>query len=149
MKKLLITSVILLTSFNLSFAQSNDSYKSTLRKMLQTAGTEATFSTMVKQMFTMFKQQKSNVPESTWIEIEKEFSQTSLDDLVNMFAPIYQKHFTEADLRKLIEFYQSPIGRKLAEKTPLITQESMQVGQEWGKKLGEQFHEKLKAKGYN
>lgn len=149
MKKALITLVVILTTFSASFAQNNDTYKVTLRKMLQTAGTEAAFSTVMKQMFTMLKQQKSTVPEAVWVDFEKEFSKTSLDDLVNMFTPIYQKHFTEADLQKLIEFYQTPVGKKMAEKTPLIMQESMQVGQEWGKKLGEQFHEKLKAKGYN
>lgn len=149
MKKFLILFTIALFSANLSFGQTTSTYKPTLRKMLKVAGTEATFSTMIRQVFTMFKQQKSNVPETVWNDFEKEFMQTSLDDLVNMLAPIYEKHFSEADLTKIIEFYETPTGKKFAEKTPLIMQESMAAGQEWGKKIGERVAEKLKAKGYN
>lgn len=148
MKKFLIISFVLLLSFNLSFAQSSNTYRSTLKTMLEVAGTEATFKTAIKQMFVMIKQQKSNVPANVWTELEKEFSSVSLNDLLDMFTPVYQKYLTEADLLKIIEFYQTPTGKKFAEKTPFLTQESMQVGQEWGRKIGQQLTEKLKAKGY-
>lgn len=129
-------------------AQITDSYKANVKKMLHLAGTEATFGAAIKQMFVMFKQQSTNVPEEIWSEFEKEFTQASMDDLVNMLVPVYHNHLTEADLKKMIEFYETPVGKKYAEKTPLIMQESMQIGQQWGLKLGQQFQEKLKAKGY-
>jgi hypothetical protein len=34
------------------------------------------------------------------------------------------------------------------EKMPIIMQESMQVGAEWGKQMGEKVLENLKQKGY-
>lgn len=46
-------------------------------------------------------------------------------------APVYEKHLTEADLNEVIKFYNSPVGKKLAGKTPAITQESMAAGQTW------------------
>jgi hypothetical protein len=49
---------------------------------------------------------------------------------------------------KIIEFYQTPVGKKYAEKTPLIMQESMQVGQQWGMKIGQEFQNKLQEQGY-
>jgi uncharacterized protein len=85
---------------------------------------------------------------SRWSGFEKEFSKTSMDELVDMLAPVYQKHMTENDLKKIIEFYQTPVGKKYAEKTPVIMQESMQVGQQWGMKMGQAFQDKLKARGY-
>ena len=96
----------------------------------------------------MFKEQKSAVPDSVWTAFEVEFSKTSMDELVTMLVPVYQKHLTENDLQGMIEFYQTPVGKKYAQKTPLIMQESMQVGQQWGMKVGEAFDEKLRAKGY-
>jgi hypothetical protein len=147
MKKLIVVISFLIISSGEIFGQA-DSYKVTLKKMLEVAGTEATFKVAIKQMFEMFKQQKTNVPDSFWVDFEKEFSTASMDDLVDMLSPIYQKHISEADLKKIIEFYQTPVGKKYAEKTPLIMQESMQVGQQWGMKIGERFQEKLKAKGY-
>lgn len=62
--------------------------------------------------------------------------------------PIYQKHLTEADLHGIIAFYDTPVGKKFAEKTPLITLESMIAGQEWGLQIGQQVIDKLKNKGY-
>jgi len=36
----------------------------------------------------------------------------------------------------------------MIEKLPLITQESMQAGGEWGKQLSEKIMQRLKEKGY-
>ena len=149
MKKLLISLSILMSVCSCSLAQSTDTYKPVLKKMLHAAGTEASFSAAIKQIFSIFKQQKSNIPEAVWNEAEAEFSKTSLDDVVEMLTPIYQKYFTEADLNKIAEFYQTPAGRKLAEKTPFITQESLLAGQEWGKQVMEKLKARLNAKGYN
>jgi hypothetical protein len=147
MKKLIVVVSVLIISLGETFGQV-DSYKVTLKKMLEVAGTETTFKVAIKQMFDMFKQQKTNVPDSIWVEFEKEFSKTSMNDLVDMLSPVYQKHMTETDLMKIIEFYQTPFGRKYAEKTPFIMQESMQVGQQWGMKIGQTFQDKLKEQGY-
>ena len=80
--------------------------------------------------------------------VRKEFLNTSLDDLVEMLVPVYSKYMTQGDLEKLIEFYQTPVGKKYAKSTPMITQESMQVGQQWGMKIGQEFEKKMKEKGY-
>jgi uncharacterized protein len=148
MKTLALTLCICVISCTTIFAQVNDAYKKTLRTMLQTGGTEETFQTAITQMFTMFKQQKSNVPAEVWVDIEKEFSKTSLDELVDMLAPVYYKHLSMAEMEDIIKFYKTPAGKKLAEKTPLIMQESMQVGQEWGMRVGQAFQQKLQEKGY-
>ncbi|ABK38947.1 DUF2059 domain-containing protein [Aeromonas hydrophila] len=44
-------------------------------------------------------------------------------------AAIYRKHFTEAELKQLIAFYQSPVGKKSLDTMPAIFQESSLVGQ--------------------
>jgi hypothetical protein len=149
MKKIVVVITLVIVSLNAGFSQTtNGSYKATLKKMLEVAGTQESFKMAIKQMFGMLKSQKTDVPDSIWVSFEKEFSNTSMDELVDMLAPVYQNHMTEADLKKIIEFYQTPVGKKYAEKTPLIMQESMQVGQQWGMKMGQAFQEKLKAKGY-
>ena len=123
-------------------------YKPMLTKMFSVSGSEETYKAAIRQMFVMFKRQSSNVPEEVWADLEKEFLQTSMDDLVDMLAPVYEKHLTLADLQKLIEFYETPVGVKFAQKTPFIMQESMQAGQQWGEKIGQDFQMKLKEKGY-
>lgn len=152
MKKLIILISILIISLVQTYGQVDtcqvDTYKVTLKKVLEVTGTETNFKVVIKQMIDMFKQQNKDIPESLWVEFENEFSKTSIDDLVDMLSPVYQKHITEAELLEIIIFYESPIGTKLVEKTPLIMQESMQVGQEWGAKIGQSFEEKLNERGY-
>jgi hypothetical protein len=149
MKKTLAIAFVLLTmSVNIVSAQANDEYKHTLKKMLDAAGSEATFDSAIKQMLEMFREQYKSVPDNVWSELENEMLKVSMDDLVEMLTPVYAKHLSIVDLNKIIEFYQTPVGKKYAEKTPLITQESMQVGQEWGMKVGQKFQEKMKEKGY-
>ena len=51
-------------------------------------------------------------------------------------------------MEEMIKFYQTPVGQKYANSSPMIMQESMQIGQQWGMKLGQEFTKKLKEKGY-
>jgi hypothetical protein len=90
-----------------------------------------------------------DVPAEFWTESVNEIKKNALNDLVKLLAPIYANHLNEDDLDGLIEFYLTPIGKKYAEKTPLITQESMIAGQQWGMTVGQKIADRLEEKGYN
>ncbi|UTW62758.1 DUF2059 domain-containing protein [bacterium SCSIO 12741] len=130
-----------------SFGQS-DSYVKKLNKYFELNGTEETFETVVEQMMEQMKSTRTDVPAEIWDEFSQEMQKTSLKDLTKMLAPVYYKHLTEADLDKLNAFYQSDVGKKLAEKTPIITQESMAIGQQWGLQIAEKVIKELEKKGY-
>lgn len=146
-KKLITLTLVCFVYFN-TFAQTNKEYSNALKKMFEVSGTMETYQGAIKQMIDMFKKQYSKVDEKVWKEFEKEFSSTSIDELTDLLAPVYEKHMTLADLQELIKFYETPLGKKYAKSIPLITQESMQVGQEWGMKIGQQIAKKMKDKGY-
>ena len=146
--KISILTLLLAFVTTFSFSQENNSYKSSLTKLIQVSGSEAAYKGVLNQMVSMFKQQQSNVPKEFWDEFTIEVNKNAIDQLVNLVLPIYQKHLTEADLLGVIAFYETPTGKKFAEKTPLITQESMLAGQEWGKQIGQKVVDRLKEKGY-
>ena len=148
MKKVFNTLFLVLLVSATSFAQVDKEYTKTLKKMFAVSGANESYNAAIKQMFTMFKQQYTNVEADIWEELEKEFSQTSINDLTEKLVPIYAKYMTKDDLVAMINFYETPIGKKYAKNTPLIMQESMQVGQEWGMQIGQDFTEKMKKKGY-
>jgi hypothetical protein len=148
MKKVTTIIALFLITFGLSIGQADTEFKAKLKNMFELSGSEEVYKTVIKQMIAMYKDQFSDVPEETWNGLEKEFLKTSLDDLVEMLVPVYSRHLTLDDLQKITEFYQTPVGKKYAEKTPLIMQESMQVGQQWGMKIGQEFQNKLQEKGY-
>ena len=54
----------------------------------------------------------------------------SWDVLKNDFLKVYAAEFTEDELKQLTTFYNSPIGKKVSEKTPLLLQKGMGIGQQ-------------------
>jgi uncharacterized protein len=64
-----------------------------------------------------------------------------------MVVPVYDRHYSSAELRQLIAFYQSPIGQKVIAELPAVTQESMDAGRQWGMKVGTSIAEQLKSEG--
>ncbi|MEO1049997.1 MAG: DUF2059 domain-containing protein [Bacteroidota bacterium] len=149
MKRLFILSTIcLLCSSSFLMAQ-EDSYKQKVIKYLEVTHADKTFEVAIGEMVKSFKKMATDVPEKWWDEMEKEMLATSLSELADLFTPIYSKHFTEEEFDELIAFFESPIGKKFGEKTPLITQESMAAGREWGSELSEKMIQRLKDEGYD
>ena len=96
---------------------------------------------VIQNLMPAMKKMLPQVPESFWNEFVKE---VNTDELINAIVPIYQKHYTEKDIRIAIDFYRSPAGRRLIEKQPVVLQESMQAGQQWGEQMARRAIEKLK-----
>ena len=130
MKKTLFT-ITLLFSINLGFSQ-DDNYKNLLTEYLNSQGTIETFDTSFAQMVNMFGAKLDE-------EKFKEFKTEMIGTLIDKMVPVYKNHFSESDLKEAILMYQTPIGKKISEKAPLIAQESMQVSMEWGMEIGEKI----------
>jgi len=146
-RALVVFSLFFLVNIS-TYGQVDEEYSKTLKKMFEVSGSEESYKAVIKQMFPMLKGQYSNVEADVWNDLEKEFLKTSLDNLTEMLAPVYSSHLTIEELKEIIKFYESPVGKKFAAETPSIMQESMQVGQQWGMKIGQDFAEKMKERGY-
>lgn len=48
-----------------------------------------------------------------------------IDEIIEAMVPVYQRHFTNADIDAVLAFYSSPTGQKLLNELPSIMQESM------------------------
>lgn len=59
--------------------------------------------------------------------VEKMFQNMPFDELLEATIPAYQHHFTHGEIQGLIQFYSSPLGKKLLKETPAIMTESMQA----------------------
>jgi len=147
-KNLLLTALFVLFTATISLAQDNTSYRSSLKLMMQLSGSEGAYKAAVNQMIIAFKQSQPTVPAVFWDEMTLEMNKVALDQIVDLVLPVYQKHFSEDDIKGIIAFYKTPIGQKFAEKTPIVTQESMAAGQVWGKSIGEKVVKSLQEKGY-
>jgi len=120
-------------------------FRQDIRKLMVLTGAGDLGTQVMKQMIDMFKQTYVGVPDEFW---DRFLEQAGGDELVELVIPIYERHLTHEDVKGLIAFYESPLGRKLVSKQPLIMEESMLVGQEWGAKLGQDVMSKLQEEGY-
>ena len=106
-----------------------DSFDADIVKMQQLNGSaDAMFSQIVMQ----FKSVKPGVTDEQWAAVKKDVYDVEVAELNKQLIPIYKKHFTQDEVKAIIAFYESPAGKKLAEKTPLVTVDSMQSAQVWG-----------------
>lgn len=58
--------------------------------------------------------------------------------------PVYQKYLSQEDIEVMNAFYNSSTGKKLVKIQPAIMQESMQLGQQWGKDVARKIMMKYK-----
>lgn len=143
MKKLVII-FSLVFSFGGAYSQT-ESAKNNAKKLLEITGSAKLGIQMMNNLITTYKQTIPEVPSEFWDNFLKE---SKPEDLINMMIPVYLKYYTENEILKLIEFYGTPLGKKVIEVTPLISQDSYTIGTEWGTKIAENVIKKLKEKGY-
>jgi hypothetical protein len=147
MKKLFLSIIILVVFICTAKAQSNQ-YKALVKEYLTETGSLDNFQSTIDNMLDLFKDNEAfrEVPKEYWKDIVKEFSNISVDDIVDLYVPIYYKYYTESDLRELIAFYQTPIGLKMKKNNSKVTEESMKAGEAWGRKIGMQVATRLQEK---
>jgi uncharacterized protein len=147
MKNLTLTLFALIITFHVS-AQIEDEFSKDIRKFFEINGTRQTIPLVMDQMITQVKPLFPSVPDKYWSVFKEEMSGNGMEDFYKEIIPIYKKYFTHQEIRDIIDFYETPTGRKFSEKTPFVTQEAMLVGQKWGSEIGQKIIEKLEEKGY-
>jgi hypothetical protein len=104
-----------------------------------------------QQMFQMLRKARPDIPDRALVVMNQElmglFSErmTGPDSLFDQIVPIYHRHLSHAEIRELIAFYESPIGRKTIAIMPQVVGESMQAGQRWGMALGPEIQRRIRA----
>jgi uncharacterized protein len=76
--------------------------------------------------------------------LQKEYAPRA-NELVDATARIYAEHFTEAELKDMLTFYQSPVGRKMIVEEPKVIDESISSAGQWGDALAEDIIVKMRA----
>lgn len=66
-------------------------------------------------------------------------------EIIDIIARVYASRFTEAELKQILAFYQSDVGKKFVTLQPSVLEESFVKTQEWGGKLSEEVVVRLRA----
>jgi uncharacterized protein len=66
-------------------------------------------------------------------------------ELLNDGARLYASKFTEQELKDVLAFYKSPVGRKVITQEPAVLDQSTSNVDEWANKLADEIIAKFRA----
>jgi len=85
-------------------------------------------------------------------QLRKEFDPKRAE-ILNEVAKVYAQRFTEPELKEIVAFYKTPIGKKMIIEEPIALDQSLKVAQAWATRFSdevlERFRAEMKKKGYN
>lgn len=131
MKKLLFAVAFTMVA-QLSIAQTtvkpaNSAAKQDAVKLLDLSGANAQYEVAINQIV-------KNVPAEKQAEFKKEVI-ASMSGLTDKIADIYVAEFTHDDIKAMIKYYESPVGKKAASKTGVLAEKAQEIGMEWAQTL--------------
>lgn len=125
MKKLIVTFAFVLAT-QVGFAQ-DAAFKSDVKKVIEMTGASAQIDVAKKQILGM-------IPEAKQAAFLKDFEAT-MPSYFDKVADVYMKEYTHADIKEMIKFYESPVGKKITSKAGILTEKTMEAAQTWGVEL--------------
>lgn len=111
----------------ITYAQETSEFKKETIEFIKLTGSGAAFDDAISQIGAM-------VPEASK-EAYKQEATATLDGLYEKLADLYMTEFTQDEIKELVAFYNTDLGKKLAEKQLSLTQKGMMLGQSWGMEL--------------
>jgi len=144
----------LLTPGATAIAQTPDpTFDSDILKLLNYTGA-ANLSTQLATLMTRAIMLQSKVPpQGPAATIVSEVVQSAVashtngpNGLVARMVPVYAKYFTHDDVRALLTFYTSDLGKKTLAVMPTALQEGAQIGQAWANELGPEIKAELEKR---
>ena len=151
---------VLLQVQYLCAAEISKEFQSDIVRLLKMTGAEALGVQMgvaiTNQMIDSLMKQDPKIPPKAVALIKDEISVVIAEEmpkLMTEIVPVYAKHFTQDEIKGLIAFYGTPLGKKSIEAMPAVMNDCMQVGQAWGKsiapRLVPRLESRLKREGYD
>ncbi len=119
--------------------------KENIKRLMAVTGAGNLSMQVMDMMMKSLRTNTPQVPGPFWDEFMRDIHE---EELLDKVIPIYAKYYTDDEIKELIAFYETPLGRKIVSVTPMIMRESMISGQEWGQQLGKKAIDRLREKGY-
>jgi hypothetical protein len=121
-----------------------------IQRLLKLVGAESMQNTMIDQIMGMLKPMfTANAPaDEATLKMLNRLSDLMTEEFrksnFSSIAPeLYDKYFTNDEIKGMIAFYESPLGRKTIQVLPALTSESMSRGQKLGEQAGQRAFARL------
>ena len=159
LKRLLLIAILIVAPWADAVPMDQEKHRD-IEKLVEMTGTIQNAMTvldrMLPQMIEVIRKANPEIPQQVLDALAndgKEEFHKALPELIEPMIAIYDKNYSADEIRQLLAFYQSPLGRKMIARMPEITQQSMAVGNAWGTSIGERVAARIRAsakqKGYD
>lgn len=121
-----------------------------IRKLLEVSGAKdlalQTMGTMEKNIRPMLT---ASLPPGDYREqlidlfFAKFHSKIQTQQIVDMAVPVYDKYFSDDEIKGLTQFYGTPLGHKTLQVLPKLMGELQAQGSQWGQRLGRESMEEV------
>jgi hypothetical protein len=125
MKKIILTLALVFVA-QLGMAQ-DDAYKKDILKVIE----RGDFGSQLQMVKAQISKQ---IPAAKQPAFLIEFD-ASLAGLYEKLMPSYMETYTKDDVKAILAFYESPVGKKMALKASELNEKAEVVGKEWGEGL--------------
>jgi hypothetical protein len=164
MKKLIIVFLFLFIVWPFFFMPQGNAMplekRSDIIKLLKISGVIGMANKMAiyasNQIIDAMQGQKELTPriiEIIKVEVSTVINEQILDEqaFFSYFLPIYDKYYTHSEIKGLISFYESELGRKTVRVMPSLTNECIVAGENWGQSIApvafDRIAKRLEAEG--
>ena len=125
MKKLIVTFALVLLS-QIGFSQ-DETFKKDVLKVIEMSGAANQMKSAKTQILQMVPKEKQ---EAFILDFD-----ATMPALYDKIAAIYMETYTKEDIKAMMAFYDSPVGRKINEKAGNILEKTQVAGKEWSEEL--------------
>lgn len=126
-------------------AQAEKERQADIRRLLEITGAGSVATQSMDQMEKTIRPMVTNaLPPGDYrgqlvdLFFEKFRSKRDPAELMNLVVPVYEKYYSDEDIRGLIQLYQTPLGKKMLSVLPQVMAESQAAGTKWGEQIGRQ-----------
>ncbi|MEC4677206.1 MAG: DUF2059 domain-containing protein [Nitrospirota bacterium] len=123
------------------FANASEAEK-VAHELLEVSGVTKMGTQITAQLIKHQRKNMPDIPEQFWVDVAGTLKS---DGLNKKIVAVYVRHFSIEEMKTIVAFYKTTVGKKYLQKLPEITQESMAVGRIWNREVGAQIAEKLKT----
>ena len=148
----LLAAVLVLTAPAISFADKNvdPARFAAAKELLVVVGSAKQFDVVVplitqqlENAFVNLKPDHSAEIKDVFRVIPEKFSQRK-QELLDQVAALYAEKLTADEINDIIKFYKTPLGAKFVQLQPELVQQSMMLGQAWGRKIGQEIDQEVR-----
>ena len=127
-----------------------------IKRLLQATGSMQIARTMsqavVGQMSETIKKARPDIPPQMFDVMSEEVNKTIAEEMtakggfVDLMVVLYNKYYTHEDIKGLLAFFESPLGKKAGSLAPVMSREGLVIGQRWGQSLAPKIEQRVKAR---